>query len=303
MSARGLPFDPEPAPAAPGADDGLARLRAMRASRRLLLLFATIVVLAACRRGPRPLAEVGGRSIAYEDFGNAVAALTGRPLGETSPDVQAALFEAFLEEEVLLASSKVAGDRDVPAAQRPARCRDLLGTLCTPPAPPSEAEIDAYLQRREASPPLGERILLRQLVLPDRTVAVTARERIRQGEDFAALSREISRAPNAAHGGTIGWVERGQLPPEFEAATFSLAGGEVSPPVRSNTGWHVFQVVERRAAGADDGARNEARDELISAAVEGARRTCVRGLAARVGVRVDCQSAPFPCRNPFEDSQ
>jgi hypothetical protein len=282
---------------------GLARLAPMRADRRLLLVVPAVLMLLACHRGPPPLAEVGGRAITVDDLAGAVAAQTGRPLAETSPELQAALFEAYLEEEVLLASSTIPGDRALPPAQRSARCRDLLASLCVPPPPPSEAEVGALLAQRGGAGTGSERIHLRQLVLPDQAGAQKARERVRQGEDFATLSREISRAPNAASGGVIGWVERGQLPPEFEAATFSLAAGAVSPPVQSNAGWHVFQVIERRSGGADEEARNAARDELVGRASEAARRKCLRDLAGKVSVRVNCQSAPFPCRNPFEDAQ
>jgi parvulin-like peptidyl-prolyl isomerase len=97
-------------------------------------------------------------------------------------------------------------------------------------------------------------------------------------------------------------VERGQLPPEFEAAVFGLTAGEVSDPVPSNAGWHVFQVMERHAAGAgpDTPVRDRVRGQLAAEAAEAARSACLRELAARVGVRVDCAGASFPCRNPFE---
>lgn len=266
-----------------------------------MLVAPAVLVSLACGRGPRPLAEVGGRAITLAELSAAVTVQTGRPIGEASTDLQAALFEAFLEEEVVLAASGDPGDRNLPIGQRPSRCRTLMASLCAPPPPPTDAEIDAFLARRGATAALPERIRVRQLVLPDQATASKARERIRQGEDFVSLSREVSRAPNAAQGGAIGWVERGQLPPEFEAATFALADGGVSLPVQSDSGWHVFQVVERRAAGADDGSRNRTRDEVMSLALETARRACLRGLAARVGVRVDCRDVAFPCRNPFED--
>jgi hypothetical protein len=121
-------------------------------------------------------------------------------------------------------------------------------------------------------------------------------------EDFLAVSKALSRAPNAASGGLLGWVEPGQLPPEFEAAVFGLNVGELSDPVPSNAGWHVFQVMERHAAGAppDTSVRDHVRGQLAAEAAEAARRSCLRRLATRVGVRVDCAGVSFPCTNPFE---
>jgi len=279
-----------------------ARLSAMHANRRLLVVVPAILTLLSCRRGPRGLAEVAGHPVTTEEWTDTVVAQTGRPFAEASPELKSALFEAFLEEAVLLAASPDPRDRGLPPGQRSARCRELLTSLCPPLPPPAADEVDAALARRILLPRTGEQVRLRQLVLPDQSAAHKARERVRQGEDFAALSREISRAPNAAQGGAIGWVERGQLPPEFEAAVFTLAPEEVSRPVRSNAGWHVFQVTERRAPGADTGARDEVRNELIVRANEAARTRCLRDLATKVGVRVDCRTASFPCRNPFEDS-
>jgi parvulin-like peptidyl-prolyl isomerase len=151
--------------------------------------------------------------------------------------------------------------------------------------------------------PTGERLLLRQLILPDQPSARAAQERARRGEDFAALSRQLSRAPNAATGGALGWVERGQLPPEFEAAVFPLPVKAVSAPVASSAGWHVFQVVDRRTDTAPDAnTLSLARAMLAADTAEIARRACMRSLAARVGVEiVAADHTPFPVRNPFEE--
>jgi parvulin-like peptidyl-prolyl isomerase len=224
-------------------------------------------------------------------------------MNETPPDLRAALFEQYLEDEVVLAASPQPSDRDLPPASRAARAREALTALCPPPALPTDAEVDDYVKKSAPAPSGGERIRLRQLVLPDRAVALKARERIRRGEDFAVVSRELSRAPNAAEGGMLGWVERGQLPPEFEAAVFGLAAGELSAPVASDAGWHVFQVMDRAASGGseDPVARQRARTELATRRAEAARAKCLRALAVRVGVQVNCQQATFPCRNPFEE--
>lgn len=73
------------------------------------------------------------------------------------------------------------------------------------------------------------------------------RERVLLGEDFAALARAHSEDPgSAASGGDLGWVNPGQMVPEFEKAMADLKPGELSPPVQSQFGWHLIQVLERR---------------------------------------------------------
>jgi peptidyl-prolyl cis-trans isomerase SurA len=67
------------------------------------------------------------------------------------------------------------------------------------------------------------------------------------GEDFGALAREYSEdIGSAQEGGELGWVSPGQMVPEFEQAMRATAVGEVSDPVRSQFGWHILEVEERR---------------------------------------------------------
>ena len=73
------------------------------------------------------------------------------------------------------------------------------------------------------------------------------RERIEQGEDFAALAKANSDDyGSSAMGGDIGWVRPGQTAREFERAMNELAVGEISKPVRTPFGVHLIQVLARR---------------------------------------------------------
>lgn len=263
---------------------------------------ALLLVLAACRQSTDTLAVVKGHPVRFDDLKTSVENQTGRPFGEASPDLLTSLFDGLLEEEVLLAASGVAAEKSLTPAARTAKVREAALRLCPPPPLPSDAEVDAFLARDVGAAPGGLRIRLRQLVLPDQAAARAARERLRKGEDFAEVSRQVSRAPNASQGGELGWVSTGQLPPEFEAAVFGLGLGGLSEPVPSTAGWHIFQVAERRAAGsgADPSQRERARAELAAQRAEVARQACVRRLAKQVGVDVYCSNIPFPCHNPFE---
>lgn len=68
-------------------------------------------------------------------------------------------------------------------------------------------------------------------------------ERLRQGEDFAALAKELSEDPgSAAQGGDLGLIERGMMDPAFEGAAFALAAQTLSDPVKSAFGYHLLRV-------------------------------------------------------------
>jgi len=73
------------------------------------------------------------------------------------------------------------------------------------------------------------------------------RDRVLKGEDFATLANLYSEDPGSmTKGGELGFVGRGELYPEFEAAAFSLKPGEISPIVKTQKGYHLIQMIERR---------------------------------------------------------
>lgn len=73
------------------------------------------------------------------------------------------------------------------------------------------------------------------------------RDRILNGENFAALATLYSEDPGSSRkGGEVGLIGRGQLYPEYEAAAFGLKKGEISDIVKSKAGYHIIQLIERR---------------------------------------------------------
>jgi peptidyl-prolyl cis-trans isomerase SurA len=73
------------------------------------------------------------------------------------------------------------------------------------------------------------------------------RQRVLQGEDFSKLARAHSDdKASAIKGGDLGWVSPGQMIPRFEEVMLSLDPAEISKPFKTQFGWHVIQVLERR---------------------------------------------------------
>jgi peptidyl-prolyl cis-trans isomerase SurA len=71
---------------------------------------------------------------------------------------------------------------------------------------------------------------------------------VQQGGDFSALAKKYSEDPGSAlKGGELGWISPGQVVPEFENAMNNTDVGSVSEPFQTQFGWHVVQVLDRRA--------------------------------------------------------
>lgn len=76
-----------------------------------------------------------------------------------------------------------------------------------------------------------------------------AGKRIKKGEDFAVIAKEVSECPSAAKGGDLDYFQRGQMVPEFEEVAFALKPGETSDIVTTQFGFHIIKVVDKKEAG------------------------------------------------------
>lgn len=90
------------------------------------------------------------------------------------------------------------------------------------------------------------------------------------GKDFAEVAKENSSDGSAATGGELGWFGAGQMVPEFETAVAALEVGQVSDPVKSQFGWHIIKLNEKRETTPPplDQARPEIENQLRQQALE-----------------------------------
>jgi peptidyl-prolyl cis-trans isomerase C len=69
---------------------------------------------------------------------------------------------------------------------------------------------------------------------------------LKAGADFAELAKKKSKDPGAAEGGDLGYFTREQMVPEFAEVAFRLEKGQISDPVKTQFGWHIIKVEDKR---------------------------------------------------------
>jgi peptidyl-prolyl cis-trans isomerase C len=92
----------------------------------------------------------------------------------------------------------------------------------------------------------------RHILVETEDEAKQVADELKKGADFAELAKKKSKDPGAADGGDLGFFTKDQMVPEFSTVAFALEPGKISDPVKSQFGWHIIKVEEKRARKAPD---------------------------------------------------
>ena len=102
-------------------------------------------------------------------------------------------------------------------------------------------------------------------------LAASLSARARKGEDFAALAKKHSQDPvTRGSGGDLEWFGRGTLPSNVENKVFAMKKGQISDPLRTDRGYHVMMLVDRKASSARsfDEVKRELRNQVYGRKME-----------------------------------
>jgi peptidyl-prolyl cis-trans isomerase C len=92
-----------------------------------------------------------------------------------------------------------------------------------------------------------EEVSARHILVETEDEAKALKEKLDKGADFAQLAKENSKDPGSKDdGGNLGYFGHGQMVPQFEGIVFKLKKGEVSDPVKTQFGWHLIKLEDRR---------------------------------------------------------
>ena len=112
----------------------------------------------------------------------------------------------------------------------------------------SEEEMKTYFEENKDSFDQKEQVKASHILVEDEATATKVKKELDQGKDFAELAKEYSTdSSNAADGGDLGYFGKGEMAEEFENAAFALEAGAISEPVKTEFGYHIIKLVDKKA--------------------------------------------------------
>jgi peptidyl-prolyl cis-trans isomerase C len=94
--------------------------------------------------------------------------------------------------------------------------------------------------------PPEQEVHARHILVPTEDEAKAIEAELKKGADFATLAKEKSKDPGAGDGGDLGYFTKDQMVPEFSEVAFKLDKGQISDPVKTQFGWHIIKVEDKR---------------------------------------------------------
>ncbi len=147
------------------------------------------------------------------------------------------------------------------------------GETADPVASASGIHIVQLLEQRGAGMQREQQTLLRHILVQTSEIRTEEQteelireiaSRLQAGEDFVALAAEFSEDPGSAlNGGDLGWTGGNQFVPSFVEAMNATTTGSLSEPFRSDYGWHVLEIQERREQDMSEETRRNMATQIL----------------------------------------
>jgi peptidyl-prolyl cis-trans isomerase C len=228
----------------------------------LVVSFLSVVLMSAAQAQQSGLpinaaASVNGAIITNDmvEQGIKMAISQGQ---KDSPELRQAVVQKFIEVLLLSQRAESSGLANSDKANtqlmliRQNYLADLQLSTFMAQNPISDADIQAEYNKEIAS--LGPQGMLVEYKMSDIALATeadaqAALNRIKKGEPFDKVAKNVSLAPNKVQGGAVGWVQTGQVPSQISAVLVNLAKGQVSQaPIQLEQGWYLVKLEDKRSS-------------------------------------------------------
>src|ERR1700690_1249175 len=197
------------------------------------------------------LAKVNGAEIRQSDMALAEEEL-GPSLPQRAPPTKQENVLSFLMDMKIVAKAaeakKIEDRDDFRSRLAFARNRLLMDSLLAVEGKAATTDEAMKKVYEDASKQISgeQEVHARHILVETEDEAKAVEAELKKGADFAELAKKKSKDPGASDGGDLGFFTKDQMVPEFSAVAFALEPGKISDPVKSQFGWHVIKVEEKR---------------------------------------------------------
>ncbi len=241
-------------------DTSLASAPAARGRRIGALGLVAAALMLALASVPAPaqddplIARINGVEVRQSDL-----TLAEEDLGQNIPpqitgDARRDYIVAYITDIILVAKAaeakKVADTKDFKTRFGFLRNKLLMELMMQSEAKASvtDAAMRAVYADAVKTMATEQEVRARHILVPTEKEAQAILAEIKKGTDFAELAKQKSKDPGAAaEGGDLGYFTKEQMVPEFAEVAFKLEKGQLSEPVKTQFGWHIIKVEDKRA--------------------------------------------------------
>ena len=218
---------------------------------------------------------VNGMAITYDDISMAENELMGL-VGQLPERQRFETLVSFMVERLLAANAaRAAGlensaevEKQISFLKQKALQDVYVGQLLMERV--NEASVTAYYQENIVDGPKQEEVRARHILVDSREEAEAVIAAVKNGGDFIELAKKRSKGPSGAGGGDLGYFDRDAMVAPFSEAAFKLKKGKISAPVKTQFGWHVIKLEDRRTKSIS--ALDDVRDQIYQILISEARR-------------------------------
>ncbi len=223
--------------------------------KKMLILLCLVFLLFGCGKkeeGGKVLATINGDKITLEDFNKELDRIPPnmKMLVLTQSGKQSFLDRYIVKRLLMEEAKKENIEKDKEYQDRLADITEqlliesLLKKKVATNINPTEEQLKEYYEKNKEKFKTGQEVDTRQILVKTEKEAKEIRAKLDKGEDFADLAKKFSIDPSAkSTGGAIGFHGKGTLLPEYEAVAFKMTKvGQISPPVKSQLGYHIIQL-------------------------------------------------------------
>ena len=156
-----------------------------------------------------------------------------------------------------------------------------------------DGEAKAFYDKNPAQFTADAQVKAKHILVEKEEDANKIADEIKAGKSFEDAAKEYSTCPSKEKGGDLGYFGKGQMVPEFEKAAFEATIGEVSAPVKTQFGYHLILVEDKKEAQVMDfeSVKNQLEEKLLQQKKQSAYMETLKDLESKYGVERKLKNA------------